>query len=243
MPTFELAPGQPALFVAPMRGGKSNLIAWLLEPVRSAVIVDSKRHPDEWTAWGPQHGYLVSSDPADIRKHPKVIYQPSMQVLMDVPGFSTPGALGHQWTEALTNVLSRGNTVVVFDELVHVLPAGHAHPVAIQILTQGAAWGISPWGGSQYANRVETMIVRGAVHCFVFQLNPYDLKLMTEKRGAPTEPLAQLPAYGFGYHLTNTPGYTVCAACPLVMGRPGKESSRASQPPEPQGALSENPTS
>ena len=82
---------------------------------------------------------------------------------------------------------------------------------------QGAAFGVSAWGGSQYANRVETMVVRGAVHCFVFKLNPYDLRLMTEKRGAPTEALAELPDYGFGYHLTNTPEYQACAPVDLVM--------------------------
>src|ERR1700730_5723816 len=217
MPGYQLAPGQPALFVGPMRSGKSNLIAWLLDPVKSAVIVDSKQHPDEWAKWGPQHGYVVTSDPADILKHPKVIYQVAMPVLMDVQGFDRPGALGHQWTQALTNILRRGNTVVVFDELVHVLPAGRAHPVAVPILTQGAAFGVSAWGGSQYANRVETMVVRGAVHCFCFKLNPYDLRLMTEKRGAAPEPLEQLPEYGFGYHLTNTPDYHVCAPVELVM--------------------------
>jgi hypothetical protein len=199
-----------------MRSGKSNLIAWLLQGVSSDVIIDSKQHPDEWSKWGPPHGYVVTKDPGDIRKHPKVVYQVDMPVLMDVNGWNKPGALGNQWTEALTNVLRRGNTVVVFDELVHVLPAGRPHPVAVQILTQGGAWRLSAWGGSQYANRVETMIIRGAVHCFAFRLGPYDAKLISEKRGVDLNGI-ELPDYGFAYHLTNSPGWQACAPVDPVM--------------------------
>jgi hypothetical protein len=214
---FELAPGQPALFIGPMRSGKSNLIAWLVEPLSSVVIVDSKRHPDEWAKWGPAHGYVVTSDPAEIGREPKVVYQLDMQVLLDVAGRTKPGAIGHQWTEALMELMKRGNTVVVFDETVHQLPAGNPHPVAMQIYTQGAAYGISPWGGSQFANRIETMTVRAAVHCFAFPLNPSDLKMLAEKRAVGTERLQELPTYGFGYHLTNTTDWTLCAPVEPVM--------------------------
>lgn len=217
MPSFQLAPGQPALFIGPMRSGKSNLIAWLLQDAPSVVLVDSKRHPEEWARWGPQHGYIVSSDPLEIKRQPKVIWQVSMETLLDVQGWRKPGTLGYQWTDGLGRVMERGNTVVVFDELVHVLPAGHPHPSAVQILTQGGAYRLSAWGGSQYANRVETMIVRGAVHCFCFRLNPYDLKLVSEKRGAAADGLAELPDYGFGYHLTNEPAWHVCRPVERVL--------------------------
>jgi hypothetical protein len=216
MPSFELAKGQPAIFIGPMRSGKSNLIAYLLEDAPSVDIIDSKQHPDEWGRWGPAHGYVVTSDPADIRRHPKVVYQVPMPVLLDVGGFNKPGSPGSQWTEALTNCLRRGDTVVVFDELVHQLPSGRAHPVAVQVLTQGGAWKLSAWGGSQYANRVETMIVRGAVHCFAFRLQPFDAKLMAEKRGCELNGI-EVPDYGFAYHLTNTPAWQVCAPVELVM--------------------------
>lgn len=223
MPTVQLAPGQPALFVGPMRSGKSNLIAWQLEDVSSAVVIDSKRHPDEWQAWAPKHGYVVTSDPALISTTAKVVWQVSMQTLLDVAGFRKPGAPGYQWTDGLMRIMKRGNTVVVFDELVHVLPAGSPHPAAVQILTQGGAWKLSAWGASQYANRVETMLVRGAVHCFCFQLGPFDRKLMGQKRDADGEvlgtlsPDAQNPTYRFAYHLTATPSWTVCAPVEKVM--------------------------
>lgn len=223
MAVIQLAPGQPALFVGPMRSGKSNLIAWQLEDSPSVVIIDSKRHPDEWQKWGPKHGYVVTSDPATISTTAKVVWQVSMTTLLDVSGWRNPQAAGYAWTDGLMRIMKRGSTVVVFDELVHVLPAGRTHPAAIQILTQGGAWKLSAWGGSQYANRVETMIVRGAVHCFCFQLGPFDRKLMGEKRDADGEVLGTLspdatqPTYRFAYHLTATPAWTVCEAVEHVL--------------------------
>lgn len=214
MPTFRLAPGEPALFVGPMGSGKSRLITFLLEDSGSVVVIDSKRHPEEWARWGPAHGYVVSADPADISRHPKVVWQVSAQALLDVNGFRRPGSPGYTWTDGLNRIMHRGRTVTVFDELVQQLPAGHPHPSAVQILTQGGAYEISPWGGSQFGNRVETMIVRGAVHCFSFQLQPFDRKAIEEKRGVAL-PEAQLPPYGFHYHLTNTPAWVPCGAVPL----------------------------
>ncbi len=173
----------------------------------SLVVIDSSQHPDEWAKWGPAHGCVVTTDPDDILRHPKVVFQVDMPVLLDVQAWKQPENV---WTRALHAIMRRGNSRVVFDELVYQLPAGHPHPAAMQIYTQGAKFGLTPLAGSQYANRVETMTVRAAVHAFAFRFNPYDLKLLAEKRGAPTEALAELPPYGFGYHLTNTPDWVVC---------------------------------
>jgi hypothetical protein len=206
-----------------MRSGKSNLIAWLLEDCTSVVIVDSKRHPEEWGAWGPRHGYLVTGEEEAISRAHKVVWQVDMTALLDINGWRRPGHPGYRWTDGLQRIMRRGKTVVVFDELVHVLPANRQHPAAIQILTQGAAWKLSAWGGSQYANRVETMIVRGAVHCYAFQLAPIDRELMERGRGLNCDVLGNLspdpakPNYRFGYHLTNTPDWIVCGAAEKVM--------------------------
>jgi energy-coupling factor transporter ATP-binding protein EcfA2 len=214
MPAVNLAPGEPVLFVGPMGCGKSKLIAWHLEEARSVVIIDSKRYPDEWAAWGPKHGYVVTKDPADISRHALVVWQVETHTLLDVGGFRKPGSLGYTWTEGLGRIMKRGNTIVVFDELVQQLPAGHPHPSAVQILTQGGAYKLSAWGGSQYANRVETMIVRAAVHAFCFQLQPFDAEEIRKKRGValPNEPL---PPYGFHYHRTNTALWVPCQPVPL----------------------------
>lgn len=217
MPTFQLGPGQPAIFLGPQRSGKSNLIAYLVEPHPSVVVFDSSHHPDEWARWGPAHGYVVTEDPAAISQQAKVVYQVPMPALLDVTGWNRPGSPGHQWTQALERVLRRGNTVVVFDEAVRQLPAGRPHPLAMQVYTQGAKYGIGPWAGSQFANRLETATIRAATHAFAFKLNPYDLGLLAEKRGVPTDALAQLPPYGFAYHLTNEASWVCCAPVDRVM--------------------------
>ena len=202
--TLQLEPGQPCIVLGPQRCGKSNLIAFYLLELSSVVVFDSSHHPDEWAKFGPQHGYVVTSDPADIRRHPKVVYQVPMQALMDVGGWRKPGSTGDQWTQALQNVVKRGNTATVFDEIVHQLPAGRPHPDAMVIYTQGAKYGLTPWAGSQFGNRVETATVRAATHCFCFAMNPYDLGIVGQRRGCPTDSLAGLGKYEFGYHLTNT---------------------------------------
>jgi energy-coupling factor transporter ATP-binding protein EcfA2 len=214
MPSIKLDAGEPVLFVGPMGSGKSNLIKWHLEPARSVVIIDSKRHPDEWAKWGPSHGYLVTSDPADISRHPLVVWQVETHTLMDVAGFRKPGSLGYKWTEGLGRIMKRGNTIAVFDELVQQLPAGHPHPSAVQILTQGGAYKVSAWGASQYANRVETMIVRAAVHAFCFRLMPFDAEQIRQKRGVAL-PAEELLPYGFHYHRTNAMLWVPCQAVPL----------------------------
>jgi hypothetical protein len=203
--------------LGPQRCGKSNLIAYMLLELSSVVIFDSSHHPDEWAKWGPQHGYVVSSDPADILRHPKVVHQVAMQSLMDVSGWRQPGSQGDQWTQALRNVVKRGNTATVFDEIVHQLPAGRPHPDAMVIYTQGAKYGLTPWAGTQFGNRVETATIRAATHAFCFRMNPYDLGLVAQRRGCPTEGLATLDKYAFGYHLTNTARFQLCAPVERVM--------------------------
>jgi hypothetical protein len=227
MAVYELGPGQPVIVVGPQRSGKSNLIAFLVDDVASVVIIDSSQHPDEWGLWGPAHGYVVTSDPDDILRYPKVVFQIDMTVLLDVQGWKKPDNV---WTRALANIMRRGNSHVVFDEMVYQLPGGHPNPAAMQIYTMGAKFGLTPVAGSQYANRIETMTVRAAVHAFAFKFNPYDRRLLAEKRGAPTEALAELPPYGFGYHLTNTPGWIIHAPAPLVMSAAERASERPTDP-------------
>lgn len=214
MPTFQLLPGEPVILIGPMGSGKSKGVTFLCDDAPSVVVIDSKRHPDEWAKWGPAHGFVVTSDPADISRHPKVIWQVSAHTLLDVGGFRKPGSPGFLWTDGLQRIMQRGATIVVFDELVQQLPAGHPHPSAVQILTQGGAYKLSPWGCTQYANRVETMLIRGAVHALCWALGPYDRKIVSERRGVqlPSEPL---PPYGFHYNRTNSGVWVACQAVPL----------------------------
>lgn len=214
MAVYNIAAGDPLVIIGPMGSGKSKLITFLLDDAPSVVIIDSKRHPDEWARWGPAHGYVVSYDPAAISEHPKVVWQVTTHTLLDVAGFRKPGSMGYTWTDGLMRIMKRGNTIVVFDELIQQLPAGSPHPSAVQILTQAGAYRLSPWGATQFANRVETMIIRGAVHAFAFAQQPFDAEEIRRKRGValPPEPL---PEHGFHYHKTNTGLWVACQPVPL----------------------------
>jgi energy-coupling factor transporter ATP-binding protein EcfA2 len=214
VPTFQLLPGEPVIIVGPMGCGKSKLVTFLCEDSGSVVIIDSKRHRDEWAKWGPAHGYVVTQDPAVISQQPKVVWQVTAETLLDVNGYMKPGRPGFLWTDGLKRIMRRGNTKVVYDEVIQQLPAGHPHPSAVQIQTQAGAYGITPIGCSQYANRMETMLVRGAVHAFCFQLEAFDAEQIRQKRGIAL-PAERLPKHGFAYHRTNTPGWVPCQPVPL----------------------------
>src|SRR5215472_4916212 len=154
--SISLRAGQRALFVGLPEYGKTNLMMWLLEDVRSIVVMDSKLHPEEWAPWARRRRGLVTSDPAEILRAPIVVYQVEQTALDDRTGWRIPGRPGYAWTEALVRCQQRGNTVVVFDEVLQTLPAGASHPEARRVYTQGRAFGLSCWAGTQIANRMDT---------------------------------------------------------------------------------------
>lgn len=223
---FHIGPGERAVFIGPPRHGKSNLEAWLLQTVRSAVIIDSKHHPAEWASWGPRNGYVVTSDPREISRHRKVIFQVNHRSLVDRGGWTKPGTPGYQWTEALLRIIERRNTVTDFDEAVQVLPAGASHPDAQRIYTQGAGFGSGAWAGTQIGNRIDTLIPRLAEHAFCFRaLTGQDLDLIAKARSVDCSVLSTLGGpnsppelqYQFAYHRMGDSEWQVCGRVDRVM--------------------------
>lgn len=215
---YEIAPGERAVTIGPPRHGKSNLLAWALEPLHSAVVIDSKHHPAEWAAWGPRHGYVVTRDPELISRHPKVVFQVDHRSLVDRNGWNKPGTHGQVWSEALSRIIARGHTTVVFDESVQVLPSGSSHPQAQRIFTQGAAFGTTTFAGSQIGNRIDTLIPRLAEHAFVFRtLTGQDLKLIQKARSVDCTPLKTLQRFHFGYHRMGDSEWVLCPPVDRVM--------------------------
>lgn len=214
------------MFVGPPRHGKSNLMAWLLQGCRSVVVFDSKRHPAEWARWGPAHGYVVSEDPTDISRHSLVVHQVDNRALTDRQGWNRPDRIGYRWTEALNRVIARSHTIAVFDETVQTLPAGAAHPDARRIETQGAAFEIPGWFGTQIANCIDTLITRLSEHAFVFRMvgaeerariasaRQVDCDLLATL-GGPNSPPDE--RYEFAYHRMGDDAWTVCGAVDHVL--------------------------
>jgi hypothetical protein len=218
MEGISIGRGERLVLIGPPRHGKSNIEAWLLDDARSAIVWDSKHHPDEWVKWGPAHGYVVTRDPADISRHPKVVFQVDHRSLVDRAGWTRPGTAGWLWTDALTRAIARGNTVNVFDEAVQVLPAGASHPQAQRIYTQGAGFGSAAWAGSQIGNRIDTLIPRLAEHAVVFRvLTGQDLDLIAKARGLDCAPLKTLDRFHWAYHRMGDSEWRLCGPVDRVM--------------------------
>jgi len=252
---FRLAAGDRAVFIGLPRSGKTNLIAALLQGVRSFVVIDSKRHPDEWATWAKRNGVLVTSDPAEIDRrgdqgaiaNPRIIVQVTSRALRDRGhwGANNGDGPGGTWTKILEAIIARGrrySTVVVFDEVIQTLPAGASHPLAWEIYEQGRAFGVSCWAGSQIANRMDTLVIRLAEHCFAFWMgNRKEQQLLAEARGLDCALLASLEQHHFAYQQVGPRSqWTVCQPVPYVLSkqsvRPQKRDVVSEPEPEPEAA-------
>jgi hypothetical protein len=188
---------QRALFFGVTRSGKTTLMQELLRPLRSVVIFDSKQVPQDWQSWGPAHGYVVTADPAEVRRRERVILEVDSRWLDDTQGWRRPGSLGWCWTEALGSALYRasdqGSTVVVFDEAMQTLPVGRCHPDARRLATTGAGMGLPVWLGSQAANWVDLVVLAMAEHCFAFATQNFEtISVLSKRRGVDSRILATL---------------------------------------------------
>jgi hypothetical protein len=226
---YKLAPGERVVFIGQPKSGKTNLQAALASGVRSFVVIDSKRHPDEWAAWARKQNILVTSDPAEINRrgdngqlaNPRLVVQVTSRALRDRAGWKSPGSDGYVWTQILEALQARGrrfSTLVVFDEVLQTLPSGAAHPLAWELYEQGRAFGISCWAGSQIPNRMETLVIRLAEHCFTFWMgNRKDQQILADARGVDCTVLSTLHAHHFAYHQNGMREWTVCTPAPLVL--------------------------
>lgn len=230
MSSIGLGAGERVVLIGMPGFGKTNQICFLLGAgVESAVILDSKRHPEEYASWGRRHGYFVTSDPLEISRRPKVIFQVDQRSLLDRGGWQRPGTPGWLWTDALQRIKARGQTVVVFDEVIQTLPAGAAHPEAVTIYTQGRAWGLSCWAGTQVPNRMETLVVRIAEHCFAFWCgNHGDRDIIARCRGVEAEILQELQRppsqQHYAYHGIGQQEWLVCPSVENVISATGRAS-------------------
>jgi len=159
----------------------------------SVVVLDPTDRPDEWPAFGLAHGYIVTRDPEDICKHPKVIVMVNQLWLEDRAGWRKPGTEGWNWTLCLQYAYDRGNTMVVIEEAIQTLPALGPHPVARRMLTQGRGNDIRTMVPLQGMIGVDTFSPRLAEHFFAFRtVHAGDLQAIYENRRVDPAPLSQL---------------------------------------------------
>jgi hypothetical protein len=246
---YRLASGERAVFIGQPKSGKTNLQAALASGVRSFVVIDSKRHPDEWSAWARGQGILVTADPVEINRrgddgqlaNPRLIIQVTSRALGDREGWKRPGTNGYVWTEILEGLQARGrrfSTLVVFDEVIQSMPSGAAHPLAWELFTQGRAFGISCWAGSQIPNRMETLVIRLAEHCFSFWMgNRKDQQILSDARGIDCAVLSTLQTHHFAYHQNGAREWTICSPAPLVLKGENVHTAKAEAPTSEMSAV------
>ena len=188
----------------------------LLVGHESVVVIDSK-HLD-WGPFAEQYGYVMTADPADIRRHPKVVFQVPTTALDDRAGWKRPGTQGALWSEALASIFWRqppghgGCTLSVFDEGLHTLPSTRpSHPEARRLFTQGAALGLPAYLGTQAPLYVDTIALSQSEHMFsmVQPIEEYR-DVVRKRRGVDTSVLSGLEQYAFAYHRLGSPGWVLC---------------------------------
>lgn len=235
--------GERAVFLGNTDSGKTFLIQQLAAPMQSVVVMDSKGD-SMWDSYAARHGYLVSGDPADIRRHARVIFRVDSRSLMDRAGWTKPGSAGHVWTDALASCWFRsesGVTLVIFDEALDTLPsAGGAHPDARRIFTSGRTQGLPAWLGAQFPIYVDRRALGTAEHCFSFaQPMPEYRELIRQRRGVPADLLADLDAkaHEFAHHRLGESEWTEFSAVSAGPKSPAPEVPAAPEPVAEAGPL------
>jgi hypothetical protein len=214
--------------------GKTTLMQSLLAPLRSVVVIDSKHNDADWVAFAQSFGYVISADPADIRRHERVVFRVDAGALADITGWRKPGAVGFSWTEALRSIIWRRDTVAVFDEAMHSLPSTAVHLDARRISTQGAGLGLGAWFGTQAPLFVDTVALSQSEHMFAFASNVDEYLVSIRRlRGIDAELLRGLGSHEFAHHRKGDPGWAHFAPIePVILRTRYANSDLSATPPD-----------
>lgn len=235
MPVARLGAGLRAVIVGKTKSGKTHLTQTAASQVDSLVVIDSKRSPkpNEPAAWAARVGIPVSTDPADIMRHRRLVWQVSERSLRDRAGWNRPGSWGWLWTAGLRALKRRRNTVVNFNEGLQTLPANGCHPEAIEIATQGAGFDLSAWIETQAANWISTVMLRQVEVLIAFRCRARkDRDLIADARGVDAELLAELLPFHWAYHDIGDDDLAVFDPLPAPT-RPRVRAADAAAAPEP----------
>lgn len=212
-----IARGQRVAFIGLPESGKTNLEMAMLEDQGSVVIFDGKHDPQEWVQYGRRRGYLITSDPEQIRTAPRVVYEVPSLGVDDRQGWDRPGRQGYAWTLALLRTFERGArgrqpTIVVFADSLRLLPSSGANPQARRIFTEGRSLGLTVFFDIQQARWVDTMAIKTSEHCFCARMRDADtLKHIHGLRMVEVGMLAELERFHFAYHRMGQEQWTLMA--------------------------------
>lgn len=188
---------QRAAFLGLPGAGKTTTVQTLAAPVESCVVIDTKHVDREWRPFADALGYVVTGNPADVRRYPRVILRVDSPWIMDRAGWRKPGSVGYQWTEALESILWRRDTLTVVDEAMDVARSSSVHPSFRRISTGGRGLGCGLWLCTQAPLHVDTVAMQQVDHRFSTGMPSEEYRDVIRKRwGLNCDALAALPAKG-----------------------------------------------
>lgn len=196
--------------------GKSTL-CMAFAGSQSLVVLDPKG-TEEWINYARHFGMVISRDPADVRRHPRVLMLLDQLSLDDRGGWRRPGTDGWKWTQTLENIWTRTNTIVVFEEAIQTLPSTGANSRARRILTQGRVPRLTSFITIQVTNWVDTLGPRLAGHYISFACHDdQELANIKSARGADPSVLKTLAPHAFAYHARGAQEWIVCPPLPIEL--------------------------
>lgn len=165
----------------------------MVAPQRSAVVLDIKKKPEEWARYGRRNGWLVTRDPRNLMRAPRVVLWVDQRWLDDRKGWREHTPPGLYWTLTLEALFRRGQTLIVWEDAHRTLPVYNCHPQARAIFTDGRALGLPSIVLSQAPSWLDPFVVRSAEHFIAGRtVIQRDLRRIQEDRGVDPTILTEL---------------------------------------------------
>ncbi len=205
------------VFIRGDKGAGKSVLCMALAGDQSLVVLDPKGE-EEWLNYAASHGMVVTRDPADVRRHPRVLVLVDQLWLDDREGWKTGKGPGAVWTQVLDAAWYRRNTIVVFEEAIQTLPSSGANPRARRILTQGRIPRLTSLIPIQVTNWVDTLGPKLAGHYISFRCtDEEELTTIRRARSCDASVLKTLGEHDFAYHARGAQSWIVCPALPKAL--------------------------
>lgn len=229
---LRIGSAEHALLIGQSQSGKTSALKELLWPVRSRIIIDTKRRD-----YGPEWG-IVTSDPAAVLYHDRVVWQPDIRdVWRGGPPERNPFTRGLLYIyEHRTDPGGRPSVVVALDEARHTAPTNPNEGI-ILLVCSGMGKGAAVWAGTQNPYGIFGNLISDAVHVLSWWVqSKRDRSVLANNLGVDAESIAQLDpeSHEFLYWRQGAPSWAGPLKFPDPKGRPW---ARRAPSPTRQNAL------